>query len=151
MHTAARLRSGEIDAIVLTLLQRYGTLTRTLFAQTHAGVSRTEVGALRSLETRSRRITELAAAEGISQPAATQLVNRLVERGWVERGRDPDDARAVIVDLAEAGRDALDRVRGEVRAALHDELTDLDDGDVETLAAAVAILDRVVGGLGEAE
>jgi DNA-binding MarR family transcriptional regulator len=141
--------TADVEAIVVALLQRYGTLTRVLFARTHAGVSRTEVGALRSLAIRPRRVTELAAAEGITQPAATQLVNRLVARGWAERGGDPDDARVVVVRLADPGRAALERVTGEVRAVLHEELTGLDDGDVETLAAAVAILDRVIAGLGE--
>jgi DNA-binding MarR family transcriptional regulator len=151
MYSAASPRSDRIDEIALALVQRYGALTRTVFARARPGVSRTEAGALRALAVRPRRVTELAAAEGISQPAATQLVNRLVARGWAEREQDPGDARAVVVRLADAGRDALEQLRGELRAAFHDEFAGLDDGDVETLAAAVAILDRVITGLGETD
>jgi DNA-binding MarR family transcriptional regulator len=149
MQLGVPSRTDGVDGIALALLQRYGTLTRTVFARTHTGVSRTEAGALRALATRPRRVTELAAGEGISQPAATQLVNRLVARGWVERERDPADARAVVVRLAGPGREALDRLRGDLRTALHEELAGLDDRDVETLAAAVAILDRVIAGIEE--
>jgi len=152
MHIAAATpRSDAIDGIALALFQRISVLNQTLFARIRDGVSRTEAGALRTLATQPRRITELAAIEGITQPAATQIVNRLAARGWAERERDPNDARAVVVRLADAGREALERLRAEVRAALHEELGGLDDDDVETLAAAVVILGRVVAGLGETE
>ena len=107
-----------------------------------------EVGLLAALATRPYRITELAAREGITQPAVTQLVNRLERRGWVERRADPQDGRVVLVALRDEGLEAIDRVRAEYRALLHEEMASLDDDEVETLAAAVDILDRLIEGLG---
>ena len=42
------------------------------------------------------RLTELASATGVSQPAMTQCVGRLEREGSVIRLVDPDDARATL-------------------------------------------------------
>ena len=99
---------------------------------------------LRNLRAGPRRITELAAEERVTQPAITLLVNRLAERGWVERIPDPTDGRAVLVSLTAAGEEVFERLRAEYRALLHEEMASLEDGEVETLAAAVEILDRLI-------
>ena len=39
----------------------------------------------------------------LSQPAMSRLVDRLVERGFISRGRDPEDARSVALSLTPAG------------------------------------------------
>jgi DNA-binding MarR family transcriptional regulator len=107
-------------------------------------VSRTEVGVLRKLRTGPRRITELAAEEPVTQPAITLLVNRLEERGWLKRVRDPSDRRAVLVSLTPKGEEVFEQLRAEYRALVHEEMGMLDDSEVETLAAAVEILDKVI-------
>jgi DNA-binding MarR family transcriptional regulator len=141
--------SSRLEEIAVGLPQRASALTRLFFARGGVEVSRTEAGLLGALSTRAYRITELAAREGISQPAVTQLVNRMERRGWVERERDPSDGRVVLVGLTEAGREAVERLRADFRALLHEEMTALDDDEVETLARAVKILDRLVARLGE--
>ena len=93
--STSRRRSRQVEELALGLPQRVSALTRLFFAR--ARLSRTEVGVLAALAVGPNRITELSAREGVSQPAVTQLVNRLQERGWVERGTDPADARAVVV------------------------------------------------------
>lgn len=99
---------------------------------------------LRNLRSRPRRITELASEERVTQPAITLLVNRLAEKGWVERIPDPSDGRAVLVSLTPAGEEAFDRLRAEYHALLHEEIAALDDREVATLAGAVEILDRLI-------
>jgi DNA-binding MarR family transcriptional regulator len=99
---------------------------------------------LRNLRESPRRITELAAEERVTQPAITLLVNRLEERGWVKRVADPSDGRAVLVSLTPVGEEVFERLRAEYRALLHEEMATLDDSEVETLAAAVEILDRLI-------
>src|SRR5690349_19672109 len=125
----SRKRSQRLDELAAALPQRASGLVRLFFARTSTGLSRTEVGLLAALSTRPHRITELAAREGITQPAVTQLVNRLERRAWVERHTDPGDGRVVLVGLTDAGREALERVRGEYRALLHEEMAVLDDAE----------------------
>jgi DNA-binding MarR family transcriptional regulator len=136
-----RIHLGEIAQ---ALPQRAADLSRLFLTRTSISVSRTELGVLRSLSTRPRRITDLAADEGVTQPAITLLVNRLAKRGWVERVADPSDGRAVLVMLTPRGSEVLDALRAEYRALLHEEMASLDDDEIETLAAAVEILDTLI-------
>jgi DNA-binding MarR family transcriptional regulator len=147
---AAR-RRVQLDEIAEALPQRSAALSRLFLTRTSVCVSRTEVGVLRNLRAGPRRITELAAEERVTQPAITLLVNRLTERGWVERVPDPSDGRAVLVSLTPAGEEVFERLRAEYRALLHEEMASLEDAEVETLAAAVAILDKLIDRLTERE
>lgn len=137
-------RSGQLDDIAEALPQRSAALSRLFLTRTSVCVSRTEVGVMRTLRDGPRRITELAAEERVTQPAITLLVNRLGDRGWLKRVPDPSDGRAVLVSLTPAGDDVFERLRAEYRALLHEEMAMLDDGEVETLAAAVEILDKLI-------
>ena len=147
-NPASTRRTRHLDELAVALPQRASALTRIFFARTTTGLTRTEVGLLAALARHPHRVTELAATEGITQPAVTQLVNRLEQRGYVERRTDARDGRVVLVALADDGRAALDRVRAEYRALLHEEMATLDDGEVETLAAAVDILDGLIERIG---
>jgi DNA-binding MarR family transcriptional regulator len=138
----ARIR--RLDEIAEGLPQRAAVLARLFLTRTTIDVSRTEVGVMRAVSVRPHRITELAAAEGVTQPAITRVVNRLQERGWVTREGDPQDGRAVVVQLTPAGGAVFERLRGEYRALVHEEMATLDDEDVETLARAIDVLDELI-------
>jgi DNA-binding MarR family transcriptional regulator len=56
------------------------------------------------------RIGELYRHVLLSQPALSRLVDRLVERGLVERSADPADRRGVRLSLTDAGRDKQHQV-----------------------------------------
>ncbi len=51
------------------------------------------------------RLGELHRHVLLSQPALSRMVDRLVERGLVERRADPSDGRGVRLSLTAAGRD----------------------------------------------
>jgi DNA-binding MarR family transcriptional regulator len=136
------------DEIALGLPKRVSALTRLFFERMSTDVTRTESGLLHVLSERPHRITELAVREGITQPAVTQIVNRLESRGWVARSHDPGDGRAVVVSITDAGRTALDGVREEYRALMRDAMADLDADELATLAKAFRILDRLVDRVG---
>ena len=142
---AGRSRLGRrLDDIAEALPQRVSTLSRLFLTRTSVRVSRVEAGVLWAVAVRPRRITELAARERVTQPAITSLVNRLETRGWVERHRDPHDARVVLVRLTSDGQDIVERLRQEYRALLHEEMATLEDDDVRTLARAIEILDALI-------
>ena len=149
MEQVSAKRSSQLDEIAEALPQRSAALSRLFLTRTTVCVSRTEVGVLRNLREGPRRITELAAEERVTQPAITLLVNRLEERGWVRRIPDPSDGRAVLVSLTPVGEEVFEQLRAEYRALLHEEMAMLDDSEVETLAAAVEILDRLIARLSQ--
>jgi DNA-binding MarR family transcriptional regulator len=143
------VRTRRVDEIAEALPQRASAIARLFLRHSSIEISRTEAGVLRALSERSRRITELAAREGVTQPAITMLVNRLEERGWVARESDPSDARAVLVELTHDGRQVFETLRAEYRALLHEEVATLPDRDVAALARAVEILDGLIDRLRE--
>jgi len=58
----------------------------------------------------SMPMSRLAEQLGVSLPNATGLVERMVERGVVERVRPEDDRRVVEVRITTAGREVLDEI-----------------------------------------
>lgn len=90
---------------------------------------------------------ELARRLGITPSGATELVDRLVERGWVERLAGAADRRAVVVRLTGPAQELAEQVRGAVTAGTQTLLAALDDRELATL---VALLERVVGAAGAA-
>ncbi|MGH2540699.1 MAG: MarR family winged helix-turn-helix transcriptional regulator [Actinomycetota bacterium] len=83
------------------------------------GVSWSQVRALRTLARHGEpiRMSELAERLGIARRSATSVVDELAERGLVTRRRDPDDRRAVAVEVAAAGWSLLDELDHRRRAA----------------------------------
>jgi DNA-binding MarR family transcriptional regulator len=85
------------------------------------------------------RLTALAAATGIAQPAMTQLVGRLEREGLVVRLLDPEDARATLVAITDAGR----ALRDELHQSLHERMAEMLDrlspDDQATLALAMRV------------
>jgi DNA-binding MarR family transcriptional regulator len=120
-------------------------LARRLRQQADVDASPTQVAALSTIE-REGPLTlgALAAHEHVRPPTVTAAVTRLEERGLVQRRPDPDDRRVAHVEITAAGRKLLARNRSRKTAFLSRRLAALDDHDRATLAAAVAVLGRVL-------
>jgi DNA-binding MarR family transcriptional regulator len=146
---AATKPAPRAEEIAEALPVRAAAISRLFMAHTTVPLSRTEIGVLHVVSESPRRITELAAREGVTQPAITLLVNRLAERGWLKRTPDPLDRRAVLVELTSDGCDLLDQIRAEFRALVRENMAALTDDDLTALARAVEILDGMIAGLEE--
>ena len=85
------------------------------------------------------RLTGLATAGGITQPAMTQLVGRLERAGLVVRLIDPDDGRATLVDITDAGRALRAQLRQTQRDNLAELLEALSPDDEATLSLAMRV------------
>ena len=110
-------------------------------SRTATDVSATALSLLDRLDTGGdHRVTDLAVLEGITQPAATGLVNRLAERGWAERSADPTDGRASRVSITDAGRRRLHEHRDERSLRIAKRLALLDASDQAALHAALPAL-----------
>ncbi|MET8280741.1 MarR family transcriptional regulator [Micromonospora sp. NPDC005174] len=104
-------------------------------------MSLTSAATLATLDrTGPRRITDLAAVEGITQPAMTTLVRVMEVSGLVERRGDASDRRVTLVCLTEAGA-AYVRTRRQAGVHAFERLIDELTGDeVEALVAALPAL-----------
>jgi len=91
-----------------------------------------------------QRLSELALAESVSQPAMTQLIGRMQRDGLVHRGGSPDDRRVVLVYATKQGRDAIAQRRRQRAQALQVLLDGLDDRDRRAIGASLGALGRLV-------
>jgi DNA-binding MarR family transcriptional regulator len=98
-------------------------------------LSLTAASTLATLQrTGPRRLTDLAASEGVTQPSMTALVSQLEQLGLAQRRRDPRDGRVVLVAITPAGR----QHRRAMRRAGSSEFTILIDKLPEPEAAQLA-------------
>jgi DNA-binding MarR family transcriptional regulator len=138
-------RTQQVDYVAEHLPSRAAILVRLLVKQLRTGaLSRTELEVMSLLREGPRRITELAELEGIAQPTMTLLVKRLESKGWVTRGRVPEDGRVVIASLTDAGAAAQQQFRARFLAAMRSNLRELSDREVRALAAATQTLSAFV-------
>ena len=84
--------------------------------------------------------SRLAQAADLAPATVTEMVDTLVSAGLVERGRDADDRRVVVVSLTPLGRRAYDAKRARFAKAWARELADLDS---DALAGATVVLERL--------
>jgi DNA-binding MarR family transcriptional regulator len=137
--------SPDPNELAVQLLVVSARFTRLAARETPSAIPRALWRALAQLEELGpTRVSDLAAADRVSQPTATTLVQKLVERGWAERCTDPRDARAVRVSITDGGRDALADSRVAAAAALAPRLRRLDPHVLRTLEAGVEALRRVL-------
>jgi DNA-binding MarR family transcriptional regulator len=140
-------RLDQRDDIANALRLGAVLLTRHL-ASTSGGLSLSARAVLSTLaDDGPTRLTGLATAGGITQPAMTQLVGRLERDGLVVRLVDPDDGRATLVDITDAGRALRAQQRQTQRDNLAELLEALSPDDEATLSlamrVAVPLLDKL--------
>jgi len=109
-----------------------------------SGLSLTATATLATLERSGPdRLTALAASEGVTQPAMTQLIARLEGAGLVTRATDPTDGRAVEVRITAEGRALLARRRVYRAERLTGMLAELSPEQQVALAAALPAMEAL--------
>jgi DNA-binding MarR family transcriptional regulator len=132
--------SGAASGLVLSVvIEQLVRLMRQLSGSNGLGTAATLV-LNRLLREGPQRLTELAHAEGMSQPGMTQLVTRLERAGLAERGPSDEDGRVVVVAVTDVGAAFLDRRRAERAAGLERLLDRLEPEAQAAIAAAIPAL-----------
>ena len=109
-----------------------------------SGLSLTATATLATLgRSGPARLTALAAREGVTQPAMSQLIARLEEAGLLTRATDPADGRAVEVRITAEGQALLARRRVYRAERLTGMLAELSPEQQVALAAALPAMDAL--------
>jgi DNA-binding MarR family transcriptional regulator len=87
-------------------------------------------------------MSQLAESLDVSLPNVTGLVDRMVEHGLVQRGRDSDDRRVVTVSPTAAGRAHVEEIDLVRRRALAELLSRLNPAQQEQALRIFAALRR---------
>jgi DNA-binding MarR family transcriptional regulator len=104
--------------------------------------------ALRILRRAPVTTGQLAAALHISAPAITQLTDRLIRKGLIERRMAADDRRCVIVALSEEGQELIDQFRERRQQIFSRALAHLSPEDQKQV---IEVLGRVVRAMESSE
>lgn len=96
----------RLDRKVLVAVERLGRALRSARQQaaTRHGLSRLGLDVVETLsDGRARRVGELAAELGLSQPTLSDAIATLDQRGLLSRRSDPTDRRSALVSLSDEG------------------------------------------------
>jgi DNA-binding MarR family transcriptional regulator len=138
---AAAAETGADAAEILRAITRIGYLITR--ARSHDRVrtvaavplDRAAVMVLQQLaEAGPVRPGELAARLGVEGPHVTRQVQRLQQAGYAERGPDPDDRRAQLIQVTPAGRTAAGRIREAGTSAMQAALAHWPPHELHQLA-----------------
>jgi DNA-binding MarR family transcriptional regulator len=146
-------RSTEVTTSAGTVAPRLrfsvARLARLLRQQDQSGYGPTLVAALSTIERHGPlTLGELAAREQVSPPTTTKVVEKLVDAGFVDRSVDADDRRVSRVSITPKGAKQLQTFRTRRTEWLTARLGELDDTDLERLAAALPVLEQLIDGEG---
>lgn len=107
----------------------------------NSGLSMPQVSALYRLYYQGRcGVTDIADHLDVSSAAASQMIERLVQQGLLERSEDPNDRRAKQIALSPAGRELMEESI-EARVRWMAELTTVLSSEEQ--ATIVAALDAL--------
>ncbi len=91
------------------------------------------------------RLGDIADAMKLDASTVSRHVHQLADRGFVERGPDPDDGRASIITLTDEGRVGLTSSFEQRRAILAEAIADWDDDEREQLRVHLTRLAAALG------
>ena len=85
-------------------------------------------------------VTDLGDELGVSSAAASQLLERMVQQGSVERSEDPLDRRSKRIVLTDEGRKILEETVNAKQQWIHSLAAALDEAELTRVTEALAIL-----------
>lgn len=133
----ASVQNSEAMALSAALLAVAGELTQRIHegvvARGFEGLRPAHGFAFTRLAPDGATVTELAAHLGVTKQAASQLVDELVRKGYVERHPHPDDARARLIVLTERGRACTRAAEESAAEAVRPWAELLGEGEVGVL------------------
>jgi DNA-binding MarR family transcriptional regulator len=131
---------GDLTAVGEALFRLVATAVR----HSARDISLTATSTLGTLErTGPRRVTDLAAVEGITQPSMTTLVSSLERSQLVERRPDAADQRAVLVAITPSGIEYLRGLRRSGTENFVRLIEKLPPEDAACLISAAPALERL--------
>ena len=89
-------------------------------------------------------LSALAKKRRVSPQSMSELVQVLVERGWVARAPDPSDRRQSLLQLTEHGRIHYERADAQTLQRLAPLIAQLSDDEIAAVRMALPALRRVL-------
>jgi DNA-binding MarR family transcriptional regulator len=144
------------QATVRAVLRHFGSLMRHVsgwhapeFLALDVTMSQAKVLYVASVQP-GLSMSSLAAQLRVGLSAASGLVDRLVESGYLERHEDPSDRRHQLVRPTASGAAVLEHIRELNSGHLRTLLDGLTAAELQALSTGMAALDREAGRIDQA-
>ena len=106
-----------------------------------SGLSMSQLGALFHIHRMGHSgVTDLGEHLGVTSPAASQMLDRLVEQGLILRTEDPSDRRAKQIVLTEEGLRVLEQSMPARQMWLQELAGALSDSEKASVTEALALI-----------
>jgi len=126
------------------IVKTVDTHARTLAIET--GLTPSQLVVLKELAGRcSAKPSELSRTAGLKQATISILLDRLQERGLVQRARGDEDRRTVLVQITPEGRKALAKAPDLLQVQFEARLAGLPDWEQAYINAALKRLVALMG------
>ncbi|WP_432138530.1 MULTISPECIES: MarR family winged helix-turn-helix transcriptional regulator [unclassified Streptomyces] len=136
------MQNSEALALTAALLSAAGDLTQRIHdgvvARGFEGVRPAHGFVFARLAPQGATVTEVATHLGVTKQAASQLVDELVRKGYVERRAHPGDARARLVVLTERGWECTRAAEQAAAEAVSAWAGMLGEGEVRALRESLS-------------
>jgi DNA-binding MarR family transcriptional regulator len=110
-----------------------------------AGISGSQLWALSEIaRSEGMRVNDLSERMALHQTTASNLINALVERKLIRRGRDEADQRVVRLSITTEGKRMLLRAPGPYAGLLVDALRHVQTPELRRLKNALLVLTNVL-------
>lgn len=138
----AVLSTGQVEGVLNDFAEKMTGLMIDQYQQQIAELDLTipQAQALRILRRGSLTPGRLAEELGISAPALTQLTDRLVRKGLIERRPAEGDRRCVIVAMTPRGTALIDEFRARRHAVFSGALAHLSEPEQEQIFRALEMV-----------
>ena len=144
------MKKQEFEKMVDNLLIYYPLFYRkikTSITEEYSKYGKTEgyyqiLGTLMSFDKLS--ISEIGRMIYISKPNMTPLIDKLVKEGMVKRIRSNIDRRIINIEITNEGKKFLLEARNAVEQNIKENLSNLDEGEIETLNESLENIKKLV-------
>lgn len=142
-----RLMIGALLNLLTRTLNR--RVVEALHAAGHANFRASFTAVFQWCRPEGSRLTELAERAGVTKPSMNEIINVLVEMGYVERVPDPRDRRATLVRRTERGWEVNRDARQAVEALQLEWSQAIGAAELDQLLDGLRRLTRAATGLPE--
>lgn len=95
---------------------------------------------LRNIHRGTKSVRELADCEKVSPPAVSRYVDDLVNMDLLERSRDPEDRRSIILALTEKGQNRWDNMVEQNHRYFSEKMKRLSAEELKTIIKGLELL-----------
>lgn len=88
--------------------------------------------------------TELATVFGVKKSAITSIINRLVEKEWINRARDEKDRRVIYLTLTEKGYTVFSLMEERIHLLVESIINKFEDVEISRFLDTFAKLDTLI-------